>query len=567
MALYAGQYRDHQQIYQALKSQRSNYENAWRELGESILPQRTRFLVNDTSRGQKKMQKIVDPTATLCTDTLASGFMSGMTNPAHLWFSFAHPDHDLMEFLPVKVWCSVVDEIIADILLKSNFYTVAPGVYADCAIFGTTAVSVLEDMRDIVRFTQFPIGSFCLDIDADQRTDTFAHEFTMSARTAFAKFSEANCSLKLVNMAKSPAEQNSPVEIFQIVKPNPAADPQAVESKYKPWLMCTYETGCTEDKVLAEQGFEEFPIAAPRWALSSRDVYGTGPGWTALPHVKELQMMQRRKSQAVEKMVNPPMMGPTSMLGQRVSTASGEITYVDERQGQGGLKPIFLTDPRVQELNMDIEDRRLGIRRCLFEDLFLMFARSDRREMTAEETLKRHEEKIMVLGPVLGRYDEDWLSVVLDRVFAIALRRGKIPPAPPELQGKDLKIEYKSILHQAQKLQSMAPNLQLLSQVERIALFKPDIIDKFDADQFIDESATILGTRPKVVRSDEAVAQMRAERAKAADQAAKVEQIASAAKAANSLANAPMDGDNALTRLANGAAGRPMPSGNTVGAA
>ena len=43
------------------------------------------------------------------------------------------------------------------------------------------------------------------------------------------------------------------------------------------------------------------------------------PGILALGGVKALQLQQKRKDRAIDKLVNPPMMAPSSMKNERLS--------------------------------------------------------------------------------------------------------------------------------------------------------------------------------------------------------------------------------------------------------
>jgi hypothetical protein len=537
------------QLYSAMKLDRQSWIDHWRELADYVLPRKARFLVQDVNKGDKRNQKILDPTATQAAGTLTAGMMSGITSPARQWFLLATPDPEMMDYQPVKIWLDDVQKIINDIMLKSNFYSVLPGMYEDCGVFATAAMAILEDERDTIRCYQFPIGSFALAQNHRRQVDTFTQEFTQTVRQMVQWFGEENVSSKALADYKRGETQNT-YEIMQVIKPNPNHNPGGFDTKQKAWLSCYYEVQAQEGKALLEEGFDEFPIMAPRWKVRPGDIYGDGPGLTALPHIKELQKMQLRKSNAVEKMVNPPMQGPAHMRGQRSSTIAGEMTYVDTREGQGGFRPTIEINPRVAELQQDILDRRQGINESFYRNLFLMLAESDRRQITAEEVRARQEEKIMVLGPVLGQFDGDLLKPAIDRIFAITARAGKLPPAPEELQGIELKTHFVSILHQAQRLVSLGSIDHMLMRVGQIVPFYPDILDKVDLDQAIDESADILGAPPKMIRSDDAVKAIRQSRARAQQAAAAAQQIEMASKAAKNLSQSSLEGDNALTRLA-----------------
>lgn len=97
------------------------------------------------------------------------------------------------------------------------------------------------------------------------------------------------------------------------VYPNIDRDASKLDSKNKPFKSVYYEVGGDNDKLLRESGFDEFPIMAPRWEVNGEDVYGSScPGMLALGPVKALQLLQKRKSQLIDKATNPPMVAPTS---------------------------------------------------------------------------------------------------------------------------------------------------------------------------------------------------------------------------------------------------------------
>jgi len=314
------------------------------------------------------------------------------------------------------------------------------------------------------------------------------------------------------------------------------------------------------DKFLREAGYDLFPIVAPRWEVTGEDVYGTDcPGMTALGDVKQLQTEQKRKAQAIEKMVNPPMTGPTSLKNARASILPGDITFTDEREGQKGFRPSHEVDPRIRELMEDIQDVRNTIRRAFFEDLFLMLAQSDRREITAREIDERHEEKLLALGPVLEQLNQDALDPIIDLSFAFHYKQGRLPPVPKELDGQNLKIEYISTMAQAQKLVG-------IGGLERFANFAatmiklsgdPSMADKVNFDQMLDEHASATGVPPTIIRSDEEVAAMRAARAKQQQAAQMMQMAEQGSKTVKNLANSPTSEDgNMLTEMSAAAGGQ-----------
>lgn len=557
-------------LWSQMKNERSSFDSHWRDISDFILPRRAQFSLTDVNRGEKKNQNIIDGTASFSLRTLKSGFVSGITSPARPWFGLTIADRDMVEFGPVKTWLDDCSRLMYNGYRKTNYYQVSPIVYGDIGCFGTGAVFIDEDIQNIARFYPMPIGSYCIANDSKLRVRVFAREFMMTVRQIVEKFAwnELTNDFDWSNVSDHVKRQwddgkyESWIIVRHIVQPNPMFNPRKMESKYKRYESLYYEPGgisndnyirpIDENKYLSHKGYDYFPVLAPRWEITGFDVYGTDcPGMTALGDVKALQKMQRRKAEAIEKMVRPPMVGSSNLKNQKATILPGDITYVDNRKGEDIFRPAYQVDPRIQEMMQDINDHQKRIQKAFYEDIFLMLALSDRREVTATEIAEKKEEKLIALGSVYDRINEDMLDPMTDIMFNLMWNQGRLPPPPPELQGEELGVEYTSIMAQAQKLLG-------LSSIERFSGFvtnlaaqtqDPTVLDKVDIDQMIDVYGDRLGIDPALVRPDDVVYEMRQARIEQAQAAAQQQQIVEGAKVAKDLARSKLNEDNALSRL------------------
>jgi hypothetical protein len=558
-----------------LESERSSFLSHWRDLSDFILPRRARFTVTDANRGDRRNQKIIDSSATQAAGTLRAGLMSGITSPARPWFRLTTSDPKMRDIASVKSWLDDVTRIMSTIYLKSNLYNVLPIVYGDLGVFSTGAMYIEEDVDDVFRCYPFPVGSYMLANDHKLRVRVFLRDFRMTVRQLIEKFGYEESDVektgqidwsKFSTNVKALFDQGhfeTWVDVCHIVQPNDMYNPNRIESQFKKFSSVYYERGMVgsggvqtylgtenEDRYLEIKGYDYFPVLAPRWEVTGEDAYGTdGPAMKALGDIKSLQLMQKRKSQAVEKQINPPMVGPTSMKNSRASLIAGDITFVDTSGGKDTFRPAHEVRPDLQGMQETIMDTRAIIRRAFFEDLFLMLAQSDRRQITAREIDVRQEEKLLALGPVLEQLNQDLLDPLIDITFAFAVKQGRIPEAPPELQGQPLKVEYISIMAQAQKLVGISAIERFLGVAAQVVASSPETMDKIDFDQVIDEYADILSIRSGIVRPDEQVEEMRVERAEREAQRQQMEQAQAMAGAARNLSQAPMEGNTALTQL------------------
>lgn len=539
-----------------LTNDRSSFDPHWRELSDFINPRGSRFLVTDVNRDDRRNTKIVDPTATLAARTLSSGMMSGITSPARPWFKLATPDPDMMDYGPVKLWLEVVQRRMNEVFNKSNIYQSLPLLYASLGNYSTGAMAVLEDDSDVIRTMMFPIGSYYMANSARGSIDTCFRKFSMTVRQLVMEFGLNNVSDSVKGMWDS-GNYESWIEVIHAVYPNIDRDTAKLNSKNKPVKSVYYEVGGDSDKLLRESGFDEFPIMAPRWEVNGEDVYGSScPGMIALGQVKALQLEQKRKSQLIDKATNPPMVGPSSLRNQRVSLLPGDITYIDQVTGQEGFKPAYLVNPNTADLLADIQDTRQIINSAYFVDLFMMLQNINTRSMPVEAVIEMKEEKLLMLGPVLERLNDECLNPLIDRTFSIMARKNLLPPPPDILQGMPLRIEYISVMAQAQKSIGLSSLSSTVGFIGQLAQAKPEALDKLNVDQAIDAFAEMSGVSPTVIVPQEQVEQVREQRAQQQQQQQMVAMGMAAAQGAKTLSEAQTADPSVLTALSN-AAGAP----------
>lgn len=544
--------------FAALKNERSSWEPHWRDLADFVLPRRTRFLQSRRNRGERKNDKIIDNTATMALRVLSSGMMSGITSPARPWFRLTTSDRDLDEDSGVKRWLFSVEQEMRALFVKSNLYNVLPNLYTDMGLFGVGAMAVMEDPDEIMRCYSFPVGSYALATSDRLVVDTMYRELSMTVAQLVQRFGVEAVS-EGVRSAFERKQFDQWVEVIHLIEPNLERKPDMMDNRNMEWRSVWFEANAAENKVLRESGFNEFPILAPRWEVTGEDIYSSNcPGMLGFGDIRALQLEQRRKLEAIDKLVNPPMVAPTSLKNQYSSLLPGDVTYVDSTQPQGGFRPVYEINPRINELGQDIYETQQRINRAFFVDLFQMLAQSDRRQITAREIEERHEEKLLMLGPVLQRLNDELLDPLIDRTFAIMLRRGLIPEPPQELEGMDLSVEYISIMAQAQQLVGTASIERMLGFAGNLVAVNPDIVDKIDFDQTMDEYAEMLGVPPTIIRSDEAVAGMRQakqQQEQAMQAAAAAQSALPAAQAAKVLSETDVDRESALSRISAGMGG------------
>lgn len=533
-----------------LKSERATWYPHWKELSDYLLPRSGRFFVADRNRGEKRYNAIYDSTGTRALRVLAAGMMSGMTSPARPWFRLSTGDPQLNNYQPVKVWLNDVTRLMLDVFSRSNTYRALHSMYEELGCFGTAANIILPNYDKVIWNYPLTIGEYAIATDYEGRVNTLYREFEKPVHEVVQYFGYENCSTTVKNMWDR-GTLDSWVPIIHAIEPRAdrERDTRKRDAKNMAWKSCYFETGGNPDQYLRESGFREFPGVAPRWATSGGDIYGNSPGMEALGDVKQLQHEQLRKAQGIDYKTKPPLQVPSSLRNQQIETLPGGIIYVDAVSQQQSIRSAFDVNLDLNHLLADIQDVRGRINSAFYADLFLMLANNTNSQMTATEVAERHEEKLLMLGPVLERLQNELLDPLIEMTFTRLIEAQLVPPPPPEMQGMELNVEFVSMLAQAQRaigtnsLDRFVGNLGVVAQV------KPDVLDKFDSDKWAEIYSDMLGVDPNVIVADDKVAMIRQARAQAAAQQEQAAMMAQNAQTAKNLSQADTGGDNALTNV------------------
>lgn len=536
--------------YNALKTERESFISHWREISEHTLPRAPRFLATDRNKGDKRNQKRMESTSTLAVRTLASGMMAGITNPARPWFRLSLARNGVLATPAVKAWLADVEKRMSDVFIRSNLYNVLPQAYSDLCVFGTHAMSVIEDEEDVIRCCALPVGSYVLANSWRNQVDMVIREFQMTVRQLVQRFGMDSVS-SATRAAWMSGNKEMWVGVLHFVGPNNEFDESRAAAKFKRYRSVYLElSGDEHDAPLSESGYDELPYLCPRWTTTGEDVYGSSPGMDALPDIKALQLLQKRKMQIIDKGSNPPMTAPSSLRNSHVSLLPGDVTYLDVQTGQQGFQPAYKPDPGwITAVSHEIAETEHRIKRAFFEDLFLMLANDRRSGITAREIDERHEEKLLMLGPVLERLSDELLDPLIDRTFEIMGRMGALPDAPEEISGEPLKVEYISVMAQAMRMVGMSSLERLMGFVGNLAGANPTVLDKINMDAAVDSYAESIGVAPGVVLAANEASAIREQRAQQQAQQQAMQAAAAGAQGAKLLSETDTESDNALTRL------------------
>lgn len=519
-----------------LKTERATWWAHWQEITTFLLPRNGRYFVQDRDKGWRRHNNIYDNTGTRSLKILGAGMMAGATSPARPWFRLGTPDPELNAYHPVKLWLADTTQRMQQIFQRSNTYRALHQMYEELGAFGTAASLVLPDYNTMIHHYPSTIGEFCIAQDYQGKVCTIYREFEKTVGEIVKEFGRDNCSTVVRNMYDR-GSLDQWIRLIHAIEPRADRDMRKKDAKNMAWGSYYFEVGGNPNTYLRESGFKEFPAVVPRWATAGGDIYGNSPGMEALGDIKQLQHEQLRKGQAIDYQTKPPLQVPTSMKNRDVETLPGGISFYDGQTA--GIKTAFDVQLDLNALLLDIQDVRERIRGSFYADLFLMLANATDTRMTATEVAERHEEKLLMLGPVLERLHNELLNPLIDITFTRMVEAGAILPPPPELQGMELNVEFVSMLAQAQRAIGTNSVDRYVANLGAVAQFKPDVLDKFDSDQWADAYADMLGVDPKIIVPSDKVALIRKARNEAQAAQAQIESMKTASEAARNLGATP----------------------------
>jgi len=490
-----------------LKADRLVWENHWNELAYYCLPLKSDINV-DMIPGGLLPPDIYDSTAIYSAQIFGSGMYAYLTNPASRWFSLGFADPRTQEVR--KKWLREQEDIVYQVLAASNFYQPVHEIYVDLIVFGTANMYEEEDPDDYVRFYCRDLMESCIAENSRGIVDTNLRRFKLSARQAVEQWGLDKLSEKIKESIRN-NKQDEMFDFLHVVAPRYDRDPSKKDAKNYPWESTYIEVA--EKKKLQTGGYLEFPFFVPRFIKRDRSPYGYSSSMVALPDIKMSNSMAYTVLKAEEKMVDPPLQGPDDGYILPLDTSPGALNYHRTHLGQYDRFQT-LYDTRIHNLDAAIAElstRREAIQRSFFTDLFLLMV--NRPKMTATEVVKRVDEKMLILSPMLGRLMKEFLQPVIVRTFNILVRQGIIV-VPEELKSAQYTVRYVSPLARAQRAAETRSIVEYIELMIEMARAKADILDGIDFDMVRKEVADLENVPPQILRDDTAVKQVRDDREK-----------------------------------------------------
>jgi len=525
--------------FKELLGQRQNFESYWQNLHEYFYIESPDIQRTYYPGTEMDTDRLYDSTTLEAPDVLASGFMNYLTPPTAKWFRLRSKDPRLVDDKEVTDFLDNVADEVEYTLSKSNFYEASFPNYKSSGVYGTSVMLEEDDLADTARFYSLPLSQVCIVDDARGRVTQYYIEFEYTAYQAATRWGEDALTQAMREELKG-ADQSKKHKFILYVANREARDITKSNKENMPiealWI------DVENKKIMDEGGYNEMPLMAHRFDKRPFIPWGFSPAMKALPFARLLNAIAKTNLRAMMKQTDPPIAVPHNAFIMPFNSNPRALNYY-KKTAMDSSKDIFafsnFGDPSVGMAAVEYYTKQ--VKSLMYNDIFLTFENLTK-QMQNPEVQERINEKMAMLGPAVGRYMGAVLNPTIVRTVGILERRGKLPPVPDALRDSPtFEIDYVSQLAQAQKRSELNSLMNGLSLVGQVARFAPEALDKISADVTVDEAWDILGAPVKVLRDDQEVADIRANRAENQAQVQQSQMMLDTAKAGKDAASADKD--------------------------
>jgi hypothetical protein len=540
-----------QRRLESMKKARQGFESDAKEIAAYTQPAKSRFLSSAVNGGRQSNRRLNNSHGIYAFRTLQNGMTSGMTSESRPWFTIKPMREEWEDDYEIKGYCAVVERLMYSFIASTNFYGAVKTGYGELGGFGTEACIALPDDDEGMVCHQLTFGEYWLGLGKNLQPDSLYRMCPMTVKNAVDTFGYAQMD-HAIQRAYDNSDYDMVVEFYHAIEPNQFYEPGKMGWQGKPWASVYWNPkDSSKERFIQRQGFDEQPFWAPRWDVTSSDVWGDGPGHDALPDLRELQLQTKRKAEATDLHVWPEMIVSSRVKLKRMPKNVVSVAGQDVDASRMVNVPYQVPYQAIGMVREDITDLKQSINEACFADLFMAITNMQGvQPRNIEEIASRNEEKLTQLGPVIQRVNNEKLEVAIERVFGIMQRGGLLPPAPDKMrEAPDLRIEFVSILTQMQRMVGLGQLERGMSFAGGILPIFPELRHRLDGHEILEEYWDRAGAPPKGLRSredaeadaeEEAQNQQAAMLAEAAGKAAPAGKVA--VDAARLMAETPQSG-------------------------
>ncbi len=502
----------------ALRDARRPFDPVWDEVARYMGPTFAGFAAEPENPARALMpdEHIVETAAaTRAALIFSAGMLSGLSSPSSRWFSLTLDDPELAQRPEVRAWLTDLEDDFYRTLAASDYYSQQHMAYHQSGLFGWQCLYVDESPTGGIRWNARPLNELYIAENFQGAVDTAYRVFRLTARQAAQKWGRDNLSPQVRDAAARKGGEGRRFPFLHAVFPRDDASSTNgpdLTAKGRGLAFASWYVDLTAGRVVSRGGYAQLPFIVTRAYRLPGTAYSTSPGTQALADVKMVNEMKRLILQAGQLTVAPPYLVPDDGFVGRFSFEPRAMNYY--RKAEGNLASDFTPlsvggDPRFSwEL---LKASRTDIQEAFFTDLFLAVTNriGQGAAPTAQEVAELAGERMFLLGPMLIRQQHENFDALFARLLALKRRRGELPPEPPEVRGRALRLEYVSPLALAQRAGVVPAVLDTYADAAAIAQAAPAVMDNMDHDAALRRIMAARGFPLAAIRPEDEVRALR----------------------------------------------------------
>ena len=490
-----------------LKTERARHETDWQLIAQLFRPLVKGIGADDPANALRAIRPMSSDQI-IAAEQFAAMLYGSLTNPPQVWGGYETDDPDLNRWQPARDWLDAVSRIAMASFHNGSFYSSTHQAYQNLTVFGNAPCydEVLPG-KGIIDVA-LNLAEVACDIDAHGQVVEVVRRYYLNAEQAVMRFGPDAVPPKLLEWAQKGLRDR--FAFYHHVLRNDDWRPNALGPRGKAFIS---RHACeVEQALVAEGGYGEMPFYMPRWSVLAGDVYGLGLASYALPAAQVGAQMDAAVLRAAQMAADPPILAPDrSAFSYNGHIRPGAVVYEGvNMQGNPMLRPLDVTG----NIGLTLQDRQAKaeeIRRIFQTNMQNLVNRTG---LAPIEAAQIQEERLTMLMPYTGRAQEEYLKPKMERRFRLLSRNGQLPPPPPELEGRPLRVTYLSAAAQAQRAAEGTAVMRVMQNLLPMHQIDPRYTERLDPDAMVEVMFEAFGAPARVLRTREAadeLAQARAE--------------------------------------------------------
>lgn len=483
MAITKEQLKKLRDLKQSLESKRDAEKGSyWEVLKKYVLPE----LLEPSERAKLRVYSTTAQRYTTLASNALQGWAYGRTIS---WLNIEREDDDTAEngetTKEERQWLQDCRRIMLDDLSKADFYDESLA-FTEVVLNLSTGIMLLDWDEANESFVVENVSPDRCVIAQDKfhHVNLCMYEFTLNKDQAEDMFGD-DCPKKI-------KDSNDYRTDYTFVKAMLHSERYDVDVAGEgDWIEVIWSED-DKERALVERRTSHKPFVCWRFERSlTGSPWGcNSPGERCIADIISLNVMEKAKNKGLQLRLDPPIKATN---GLAINLTPAGITRVKSGDDFQYVPPPGSSE----EVLVEVQRKEANLKEAYYVDFFLMLQQTLEKNKTATEATLLADEKSQIMSSFTSRLNNEFLEPILETLWDMEIRHGRLPAPPETLRGKNIRIDYVSPLAIAQrKAQIYVPARQFIAETLTFAeldssvryIFKiPEYATQMAKDMMIDE--------------------------------------------------------------------------------